>query len=103
MTDPYSKINERLRDEHERKKAALSQVPAQCDCSVSVRAQLNKAMRGEAAFIGLCHRQGLRTQAEVDACRRVLIELCDRIEKKQNKILTNNEDNAGAQAPSEAR
>ena len=50
----------------------------------SVRQQLNAAMISEAVFIAMCSKEGLETTDQINACRRVIMNLCNRIEKKQN-------------------
>ena len=70
-------------DEEEKRRALSCSAPATGSVS-SVRHQLNIAMISEAGFRAMCIKEGLETEPQIDACRRVMMHLCDRVEKKQN-------------------
>ena len=77
------KLTESLKDEGKGTAALSCSAPAPCSVS-SLSDQINNAMPSEAWFRAVCIKEGLKDLNQIEACRRVIIKICDRHQKKQN-------------------
>ena len=85
--DPAKKIMEMMEDERDGTAALSCSAPAPCSVS-SLSDQINNAMPSEAWFRAVCIKEGLESLDQIEACRSVILRICNRLQKKQNKEIT---------------